>query len=814
VGRDRAFALRALLTLALLAAGRAGGAEPAVERSEPEVRVRAELDLFVNGAPDGASLVILQEGDALIAPADLARAGIAVRGGTRVTVDDRELVSLRSLAPDLTYEVDDRALALRLTAAPELLGRHALDLRPTQRPLDGEQRFDPSAFLNYAVQSDLDRNHTLAFEAGGRLGSWLATTAVTRDPADTWIRGMTAAVHDDLERVERLTLGDSLDQSGTLGGTVLLGGVSFGREFSLDPYLIHAPSPSTSAILTSPSTLEVYVNGAMVRQQALAPGAWDLANIPAVSGQNLVRTVVRDAFGRERVMDGRFYFSSALLTPGLADYGVAAGFQRERFGVESFQYGGPAALAHYRYGATDWLTPGVRLEGSSDVVSGGASATVGTTYGELQGDASASSWHGDPGAAGQLAWRWLSRDWSAALRLTLQSDRYANVSLEPRFDRTLVDADAVVGATVTRKVGLALELRSGRYRDLGTFGSAGLRASVTLGGGWSLSASADYGKAATEALGLQTLVYLVWSSGRNAADASLSRDREGRTSEAVSASRPLPRAEGFGYRVHASRADHAPSEVDGVVQAQASFGRAELRATRDSTGTNTYQATAAGALVYIDRRVYLSRATDGSYALVSTAGIPNVGVTVENTLVGRTGPDGRILVTDLEPYYATRLGFLERDLPDEIDPGPSAKLVAPPLRGGAIVSFDLKRIAAVAGQLVVRLGGSDQHPANGDLTVIVDGELRTSPITEDGRFFLERMPPGKHVLQAVWRAGSCRAVVTLPSGAPPIFDAGEVRCILDTLDPTGRIPSLRDPGYGLPPGEETGAGSGAGSGGR
>jgi hypothetical protein len=45
---------------------------------------------------------------------------------------------------------------------------------------------------------------------------------------------------------------------------------------------------------------------------------------------------------------------------------------------------------------------------------------------------------------------------------------------------------------------------------------------------------------------------------------------------------------------------------------------------------------------------------------------------------------------------------------------------------------------------------------------------------------------------------------------------GEVRCVLDTLDPSGRVPSLRDPGYGSVPVEpDTGAGGGgAGSGGR
>jgi outer membrane usher protein len=814
VARDRPLG-RALLFLALLAAARTRAADEfLVDVKDPLVRVHAELDLWVNGAAAGSALVVIERGDPLVAPADLARAGLSVSGGRRVVVEDRELVSLRSLAPGIAFEVDERALALRITAAPELLGRHRLDLRPMQRAGQGELRLDPSAFLNYAVESDLDRQHTLAFEAGGRAGRWLATTGVTRNPDAQWVRQLSAAVRDDVPRLERLTVGDSLQATGTLGGSALLGGVAYGREFSLDPTLQRAPQPSTTAIVTAPSTVEVYVNGSMVRQQPLAPGYWDLSNVPVIGGQNVVRTVVRDVFGRERVLDSRFYLSSGLLSPGLTDFVVAAGFRRERFGLESFDYGAPAALGRYRWAASEWLTPGVRLEASTEVISGGGSATVGTPWGELAWDASASAARGDPGSAGQLAWMWVARDWSAGLRLTAQSDRYANLALDPVFDRPVLDADAVVGATVTSRIGVAVELRAGRFRDLGPFASAGLRGSFNLGGGFSLTASADLGKAAAEVVGLQTFVFLAWAQGRYSADATAERRRDGVTSQAVSTSRGMPRDTGWGYRVHASQSGGA-SEVDGLVQGQTSFGRADLQATRAGDGTTSWHARAAGALVAIDRRVYPSRATDGSFALVSTSGLPGVGITVENTLVGRTRADGRLLVTDLEPYYAGRIGFLERDVPEEFEPGPTFRLVAPPLRGGAVVAFDLPRISAVTGQLTVRLRGRDERPANGEATAIVDGALRSSPVTEDGRFFLERMPPGKHILQAVWRGGSCRAVVTLPERAPPVFDAGEVRCIADTLDPSGRIPSLRDPGYGAVPVEpETGAGSGAGSGGR
>jgi outer membrane usher protein len=796
-----------VLALALIAASGVRAAdEVLVEVKDPLVRVRAELDLFVNGAPGGPALVILERGDALVHPDDLERAGLAGVRGVRVTIDDRELVSLGSLAPAIRFEVDERALALRITTTPEYLGRHDLDLRPRFRPADLEERLDPSAFLNYAADSDLAGHVGLTFEAGGRVGRWLATSGWSRGWDGRWVRGMTAAVRDDVARLERLTVGDTVADSGGLGGAALLGGVSLGREFTLDPYLQRAPLPALSTIVNTPSRVEVYVNGSLVRQQQLAPGYWNLTNLPGPAGQTDLRAVVRDAFGREQTLDTRYYVSSGLLAAGLSDWGVAAGLRRENLGSESFDYGAPVALARYRVGWSDWFTPGVHAEASSDVVSVGGSATLHSMVGDVEGSAAASGAGGEAGSAGQLSWTWLAPVDSASARVTVQSARYANLSFGPAANRALV-ATEVLYTTSVRRLGLGFSAQAGRSRDLGPYVSGGARASTSLGAGFSAMLSVDYGRDAGGPLGAQVLALLTWGRDRTTADAGVTRDRGGHATRSASAARSLGREDGLGFRVHASGDDRSTA-FDGTLQGQASFGRADLQVLR-SDGATAYHASAAGGVVYIDRSLFLSRPTDGSFALVSTGPLQDIGVTADNTPVGSTSRGGRLLVTDLRSYSANRLAIREGDVPADYELGRTFRLVAPPLRGGAVVAFDLRRISAIAGQLGVAIRGQDARPGNGELSTIVDGDLRTSPITEDGRFFLERMPPGKHVLQAVWGGGSCRAVVTLPEKAPSVFDVGEVRCILDTLDPSGRLPSLRDPGYGVVPVEpETGAGSG------
>jgi hypothetical protein len=128
------------------------------------------------------------------------------------------------------------------------------------------------------------------------------------------------------------------------------------------------------------------------------------------------------------------------------------------------------------------------------------------------------------------------------------------------------------------------------------------------------------------------------------------------------------------------------------------------------------------------------------------------------------------------------------------------------------VDFGVKRVSAVTGRLTVRLHGRTETPSNGTVTALVDGDFRSSPVTADGRFFLERMPVGKHVLQATWSKGTCRVPVRLQPGAPPIFDAGELRCIADVLDPEAKLPAPDEPAWAgapAPRGAAPDAGQGA-----
>jgi outer membrane usher protein FimD/PapC len=97
-----------------------------ISRESPAKRLEgpdqsALLDLHLNGLRKLETLVTLRGDDVLVRPADLQAAGLAAHAGKLLEDSGETLVSLKSLAPKVAFEVDESALALRLTVEPAAL---------------------------------------------------------------------------------------------------------------------------------------------------------------------------------------------------------------------------------------------------------------------------------------------------------------------------------------------------------------------------------------------------------------------------------------------------------------------------------------------------------------------------------------------------------------------------------------------------------------------------------------------------------------------------------------------------------------------
>jgi outer membrane usher protein len=313
----------------------------------------------------------------------------------------------------------------------------------------------------------------------------------------------------------------------------------------------------------------------------------------------------------------------------------------------------------------------------------------------------------------------------------------------------------------------------GRQRDAGTVTAAGAHTTISLGGGLSLLLSGSWRSGSSEA-GVTGFALLSWSAGpRTTALGSAQAGPHGVTAD-VSAQRSVSVGPGYGYRIDAKTGGGSPSTGLAEVSWQTEHGRYDGRVDGGTGPTAVASATAAGGIVLIGGRAFATRPVQGAFALVRV-GVPGVRAYAENQEVGSTDGSGDVLVPSLMPHYANRLSIAASDVPLDYEIGRLELLVAPPRKGGAVTRFEVAPIRAVVGRLLVDDRARSATAEYADLTLQTPGGKVGAPTTGDGRFFLERVPPGQYEAELLGAKGSARCSIVIPD-ATGLRDLGDVAC--------------------------------------
>src|SRR5947207_768651 len=562
---------------AALMAALTGGICPC--RAEAADEQRAVLALRVNDQPMGEVIALLRGPDVFVAVAELEKAGVLEFAGNREMIGGRPQVSLLSLAPDIRFALDERELDLRLTVAPCRLRATSVNLL-TGAPKGMVLSRDSSAFLNYSLNTSDFRGISGFGEAGWNVRGNLLYSGVSRSADGAFVRGLSNFTMDDPGGMRRWTLGDRFAETGSLGGGAFLGGVSLTRDFDLDPYFVRFPRYGLSGAVSTPSTVDVYVNETFVRREQLPPGQFDLQNVPVSAGSGSTRLVLRDAFGNEREIASPYYFSTGVLARGLSDFSYNVGFVRENLATRSADYTGLAFLGRHRVGVTDGLTLGARLEATRDLVSGGPSLTARLPFGEIELAAAASRDKGVTGGAGSLGFTYIGPPVSFGAAFRALTDHYAHTSLPAGEDRTVAEWQGFLGTQLNRRVGVSAQYRASNMRDGGRTGDASLSVSAQLTNrshGFFSASRSQHGRGWSTAFSAG----ISYSFGRSmTADLSYQRTADGSFAVAE-AQRPLPRGSGLGYLVQTREGQDGQSGL-ARLQYQGAFGRYE--ASYDRTG--------------------------------------------------------------------------------------------------------------------------------------------------------------------------------------------------------------------------------------
>lgn len=776
------------------------------------VNGEARPDLFVQRLPDGR---LLARRD------DLPVLGLLAAPPTALTVDGEPYVALDAI-DGLQADLDERRLALTLTAQTRLLARSVLDARPRRRR--AEVSTHDSAFINWAlehhtVRSAADgagtralRDTRASLEAGARWGDWLLLgngNTLTEDAHRRFVRLMTTAHLDHPQALRRWSLGDILTSAPVLAGSVNLGGLALTRHEGMDPYRLRYPQGAVQGQASLPSDVEVYVDGQRVRTERVRPGEFEIRDLTTQQGARSVQVLVRDPFGRVSQYDYALYTSDQLLPRGEHDYQYALGALRQGYGSRSADYGAPAFSAWHRWGASDALTLGGHAQGRAGLlnIGGMGTATLGGA-GVLALGAVASQAGGLRAHALLAQYGYYTARWGLGASARRESPGYAMLddarTLSNRAwsgtlqaSRTLADG-GVLSAT----------------RSLATVHPADAIAVPT---GWQLSGS--------EPRRTTTVAYArSWPSLRGTLRVAASRIQDGRGSrheltagltmaldgpqllsvatrqdsdgdrQSVQLSQPLPRGEGWGWELAAERdtrqADDGPGHRSTQWRGSAQHHARHLQWRGDlqrrmgtGDGADEWRLAASGGLAWIGGGWYLGRPVQEAHALVQVGAIEGVPVRVNGWAMGETDARGQLFVPQLGAWHETEFAIDARRIPIDQSVPRVSRRVRLPERGGAVIDFQVHRVQAVVGRLVrPRLPGTGQPTPlpQALLRLQAGGQAIEATTGREGEVYLENLPAGTHTGQAFAQgadaAATCRFELRVPASDEVVIDAGDLPC--------------------------------------
>ena len=564
--------------------------------------------LVLNDEPKGDVELLLTADGPWVDPSVLVAAGVLkVPEGRRQAFppDATVRVSLASLAPQITFTLDEAEIRVLISAVPALLSATELAIS-NPRPPGWKVSSNNAVFLNYSANWSTDDKTAGYGEFGAHLFGALFQTAVSVDDTGAITPGLTGLSIDQVRSRRRWVLGDTIGRSTTLGSAPVVGGFSLSTQDDIDPYYAMYPAPQIRGAVRTPSTADVYVDGRLVSSVRLPPGQFTLNDLPLETGLGNARVIIRDAFGREQSINLGFYLSTRLLKGGEQDYSYVAGFERTVSGT-TVEYGRLMGTAVHNIGLADWLTIGFQAEGEKDLAMEGAGFNarlwrLGTLGAEALASQTADT---AQGYAATGVYSFLAHWFSADVRATWIGPKFQNLFLAPA-NQQQVNADASAGIalgrlgsvtlggtlggpdaltarisqinpdfigrlpdSLKRKLQDALAAQHDKLLRLGYSVNVTSRAQLSLN-----ATRADRAGSPVAWEGFASLtVALGW---RTVASVVTTVDAESETLTSVNLQRSLPLGPGFGFRLDADA--QAPYRTTGTFEAQGRRGIIGVRA--------------------------------------------------------------------------------------------------------------------------------------------------------------------------------------------------------------------------------------------
>lgn len=549
---------------------------------------------------------------------------------------------------------------------------------------------------------------------------------IVNNPNRGAIRLNTTWTIDKPEKMLSYRVGDSITQPGMWGNAVAFGGFQVSTNFATQPRFITNPLPTIAGEAVLPSTVDLYINNALVYQRKVPPGPFDINALPVLNGQGEVSLISRDLLGRERVIAVPYYASSNLLKPGLKDYSFEMGFVRNNFGISSNDYGRFVLVTTVRQGLTEHFTHEIH----ASILRQNQAIGMGGTYlignlGLIDGSVAISHNANGLGALVDMGLERNSQTFNFGADVTLTTAKFNQLGQSTLNPQPKVQGTAFLGIPVKNRDSLGVSVVSQVYRSQPSTTLLSATYTKAIENHWNIifSALSNLGGQRTQAVFL-TLTRRI---GRQNTATVNGNNQNGANQMGFQFNHNSATRNGLDY--YASALPGESGNVQGGANIAYEFGDFSAQIAHQQNQTS-YTLNGSGSLAYLGGQWRFTRRITNSFGVVP--GFEGVGVYVDNQLVAHTNNQGYAFIPDLRAYDANRLSIDPRALPMNAQVKQTVLHAVPYYHSGVLMTFDVHPDKDALFQLILPNG--DNIPAGA--LVQIKGQNTQFPVAYNGEVYV------------------------------------------------------------------------------
>lgn len=642
--------------------------------------------------------------------------------------------------PDISCSYDSSSLQLALKLPASYFDRQAFRYGDREVP---ELSRLTSTLLNYDIYySKTDNNrefvdlfHQLrhsgtfgVFETRGLYRPQSLDNSLSDIEQSTYTRLESFWQYNDEYNMRVYRAGDLVSAPSILGRQVRMAGVQVLSDFSLDPSFVSYPYPQFIGEAILPSSVDLFINGIRQYSAQVEPGPYEINAGNTFVGLNSATLLTKDFRGLTSTTPIQFYFSPNLLRESVASYSAQIGYLRENYGITSNAYQNDIlGIADYAYGVNDRNTVATHFEHSSlhknvglewrkslglfGVI--GISGSYGSTS-EIEG----SQW--------QANYRFSARTWGLFLEHTRRDRGYADVAIltevSPYQEQSRANLSFSLGSGSLNLAYLQHKAfqRSSERVVSATFSKSYSNFSLNISSNFDLNQNAS-------AISLFISVpFEKW--GRTSIRHNQVRDLPSSTVVSFASNRLIDQR--FQFNASRSLNDNYQSLTAGY---RTNFAELSAGHSRSDFYSNSW-LRGRGSVVFAQQELFFSNPIYDGFAIIDTNGFADLPIRKENTRVGRTNHNGKLMVAGLNAYNVARFSVDTASLPLNTSVRTNKSTIATARNMGALVKFDIRQSNAAL--IIVHHNG---EPLAVGSRVFIEGRSDSAIVGWDGEIYLENI---------------------------------------------------------------------------